>query len=132
MLCRLSVTLESDIPFWVTKQSFYRSFDQSDFVCRNVRNVVDAYLADWFDRENGAMPSFSLPPVSVSSGVTQFISGRHRTAVLLMHLPRVPLSFDTRRIEPSDRAWIDAVVDEPIDLNATIELPDLPIRNALP
>lgn len=131
MLCGLRVNLASDISFWVTKQAFCRSFDQHDFACRNVINVVDAYLEDWFEVRSGLL-CFRLPPVSVSSGVTQFISGRHRTAVLLRHLSRIPLSFDTRCIAQVDRAWIDAVVDQPVDLNATVEFPDLPLRSALP
>jgi hypothetical protein len=130
--CPAIVSLDTDLPFWVTADSFNRSFCQADFASRNVLDVVDAYLKEWFDRDVDGTWLFSLPPISVNRGITQFISGRHRTAVLLRHLPRVPLSFDSRWLTHDDRTWIDAVVDEPIDMSSPIDLPDLPVRKVLP
>ena len=104
MHCMPSVGLKIDMPFWVSKADFFQYFDQSDFLCRNVQNVADAYLDDWFHMDTSENRCFSLPLVSVNFGTTQFISGRHRTAVLLRHLDRVPLSFDFRFISSADKA----------------------------
>jgi hypothetical protein len=132
MVCLPGINLATDVPYWVTKSSFQQRFDQADFLCRDVRAVVDAYLKEWFDVDAAGRTHFILPPVSVHSGATQFISGRHRTAVLLRHLDRIPLSFDTRWLKPEDRAWIDGVVDAPIGSSEEFELPDLPVRTVLP
>lgn len=133
MHCKLEVNLDTDIPYWVEVSSFLNNFDQSDFKIREVQNVTDAYLKDWFyDNSNGDC-CFLIPPVNVHGGVTQFISGRHRTAVLLKHLDRLPLSFDSRDLSESDKKWIESVAFQLIDLEVeVIELPDLPIKEALP
>lgn len=130
--CYPAVGLDTDHPFWVSKSSFNRHFDQTDFMCRSVHNVVDAYLANWFHRDAAGKRYFTLPPVSVIRGSTQFISGRHRTAVLLRHLEQVPLSFDFRHILDADRTWLQSVVTAPIDLSTEIALPDLPVKVVLP
>lgn len=83
MFCYPLPPLETDIPYWVSKASFYQHFDQQDFTCRDILDVVDAYLDDWFDFDAAGNRQFMIPPVSVKNGVSQFISGRHRTAVLL-------------------------------------------------
>jgi len=70
--------------------------------------------------------------VSVNNGRTQFISGRHRTAVLLRHLERIPLSFDMRDISDADTQWIRRIALSPIQTDTLIELPDLSIRPSLP
>ena len=132
MHCLPSVHLDTDIPFWVERSSFIQHFDQTDFLRRTVHNVVDAYLEDWFCIDGDGVRRFMIPPVSVRSRRTQFISGRHRTAVLLKHLDRVPLSFHTREISDADRAWVSSIVAEPIETNSVIELPDLPILSSLP
>jgi hypothetical protein len=131
MHCFPAVALDADAPFWIPKAAFYRHFDQADFRCRVVQRVVDAYLEDWFYESDGKR-YFKLPPVSVNDGITQFVSGRHRTAVLLRHLDRVPLSFDFRCIRDSDKQWIDSIGAVPIDMGTHFELPDLTIKTALP
>lgn len=75
---------------------------------------------------------FLIPPVSIHSQRTQFIAGRHRTVVLLKHLDRIPLSFETRDIADTDRTWINYIVSARIELNSVLELPDLPIHSSLP
>ena len=63
----------------------------------------------------------------------EFISERHRTAVLMRHLKELPLSFDFRFISETDKQWIDSVAFRPIDLDAdVVELPELPIKQTLP
>lgn len=132
MRCVPYVHLPTDVPYWVSKSSFLQHFDQRDFLCRNVGIVVDAYLEDWFHVDADGTRRFKIPPVSAISRKTQFVSGRHRTAVLLKHLDRVPLSFDTRFISDADREWIDTITAERIEPDAVLELPDLPIRSSLP
>jgi hypothetical protein len=64
--------------------------------------------------------------------VTQFISGRHRTAVLLRHLENVPLSFDSRFTTKDEEDWLWSIAAGPVNRGIQIELPDLPINAALP
>lgn len=132
MVCLPMVHLDTDIPFWVSRVSFLQHFDQDDFRCRKVQSVIDAYLEDWFHIDPAGRRHFKIPPVSVHSARTQFISGRHRTAVLLRHLEHVPLSFDFRDISQVDKDWLHRVVECPVDLTADIVLPDLPIMDKLP
>jgi len=123
---------ETDAPCWVIKYFFFKNFDQNDFLCRHIKNVDDAYLADWFHNGSHQTRFFKIPPVPVHNRKTQFISGRHRTAVLLRHLERVPLAFAMRNIGDADKAWIESVADAPIETEALIDLPDLPIVASLP
>ena len=133
MRCRLLVNLDTDIPFWVSLESFLNNFDQNDFHMRKVQNVADAYLESWFCNDTNGNRCFIIPPVSVHDGITQFISERHRTAVLMRHLKELPLSFDSRFISETDKQWIDSVAFRPIDLDAdVVELPELPIKQTLP
>lgn len=132
MRCLPQVQLDTDIPYWVSRASFLQHFDQTDFLIRNVKDVVNAYLEDWFCVDAEGTRRYKIPPVGVYRGRTQFISGRHRTAVLLKYLDRVPLSFDTRNVTDTDRVWIDSVVAARIETDTVIELPDLPIRPSLP
>jgi hypothetical protein len=130
--CLPYVNLPTDAPWWVGKSAFIEHFDQNDFLCRQVKEVTDAYLEDWFHDGRGQTRYFEIPPVSVINGKTQFISGRHRTAVLLRHLERVPLAFAMRDIGEADAEWIQRVAIAPIETHMLIELPDLPIRSSLP
>jgi hypothetical protein len=132
MRCLPYVHLDSDAPWWVSKSSFFAHFDQTDFMSRKNAQVVDAYLEDWFHAASAGTRFFKIPPVSVTHGRTQFISGRHRTAVLLGHLERIPVSFDMRYIHDEDREWILRIALAPIQTDTLIELPDLPIRPSLP
>ena len=132
MFCYPLPPLETDIPYWVSEASFYQHFDQQDFTCRDILDVVDAYLEGWFDFDEAGNRQFMIPPVSVKNGVTQFISGRHRTAVLLKFMQRIPICFDSRWLAESDKKWVDSVAAKKIDVSKLIELPDLPIRKVLP
>jgi hypothetical protein len=107
-------------------------FDQDDFLCRHIKNVVDAFLDDWCHDGPDKTRFFKIPPVSVNIGKTQFISGRHRTAALLRHLDRIPLSFDMRHLTDADREWIHSIAATPIETHTLIDLLDLPIRSSLP
>jgi hypothetical protein len=130
--CLPYVDLDTDAPWWVTKSAFLEHFDLDDFMCRKIQQVVDAYLVEWFHEGPNGIRFFHIPPVSVHNKRTQFITGRHRTAVLLRHLDRIPLSFDMRTIDDADRDWIKSIALAPLDMTTLIELPDLPIRASLP
>lgn len=132
MRCLAYVDLDTDVPWWISKISFFQHFDQDDFLNRRVHNVVNAYLQDWFHDGPNQTRFFHIPPVSVSNQRTQFISGRHRTAVLLRQLDRIPLSFDMRFISDADTEWIRRTALTPIQTQGLIELPDLPLRSSLP
>lgn len=132
MRCLPYVDLPSDAPWWVAKSAFLEYFDQNDFLWRQVKDVTDAYFEDWFHDGPDQTLYFEIPPVSVINGKTQFISGRHRTAVLLRHLERVPLAFAMRDIGEADTEWIQRVALSPIAIDTLIELPDLPVSPSLP
>lgn len=132
MRCLPATNLDSDVPFWISRISFFLHFDQQDFLCRDVEDVVDAYSENWFYADADGNRLFLIPPVSVRGKVTQFISGRHRTTVLLRHLDNVPLSLDSRFTNSEEEDWIWSMATRPVDRGVQIELPDLPIRAALP
>lgn len=121
MQCLPATSLDTDIAFWVSREEFLRSFDQSDFLCRNVMDVQDAYLRAWF-HSAGSNTYFFIPPVQIVSGKTQFLSGRHRTAVLLRHLDEVPVSFETR----FGKAVPSHISMRRLDMTKPMTLPDLP------
>jgi hypothetical protein len=130
--CLPYVHLPTDAAWWIAKSAFFEHFDQKDFLCRQIKDVTDAYLEHWFHDGPEQTRYFKIPPVSVINGKTQFISGRHRTAVLLPHLERIPLAFAMRDISDMDTDWIRRVALSPIEPDTLIELPDLPIRPSLP
>jgi hypothetical protein len=101
-------------------------------MCRDVEHVVDAYLEEWFYSDASGNRHFLIPPVSVRQKVTQFISGRHRTAVLLRHLDSVPLAFDSRFTTKEEEDWVWSIASGPVNKSVQLELPDFPIRAALP
>jgi hypothetical protein len=63
MRCLPAVNLESDVPFRISRSSFFQHFDQEDFMCRKVEQVVDAYLEEWFHSDANGNRLFYLPPV---------------------------------------------------------------------
>jgi hypothetical protein len=91
-------------------------------------------LEEWFHDGPGQTRYFKIPPVSVINGKTQFISGRHRTAVLLptANAYRSRSRCAMRDISDADTNWIRRVALSPIEADTLIELPDLPIRPSLP
>lgn len=130
MRCLPTLTIDSDKPYWVSKKSFFEQFDQSDFYCRESKDVVAAYLTDWFEMSLDKIPRFNLPAVQYIGGKTQFISGRHRMAVLLPYMDELPIAFASLN-HPSDE-FLRRLILRPLDLNEPIELPDLPIKDCLP
>lgn len=131
MRCFPELTLGTDVPAWVTKSTFYETFDQTDFFIREIHDVEDAYLGEWFYEENGET-RFLLPTVGLVAGRTQFINGRHRTAVLLRHLDELPIAFAVDHLDAIARGIIGAIPKRPLNLTQHIFLPDLPVKARLP
>lgn len=132
MRCLPSVTIDTDLPFWVTRVAFFEHFDQADFHCRKSQAIIPAYLREWFRMDASGATCFSLPAVHFVQGKTQFLNGRHRTAVLLNFMDAVPLAFDSRFMSASDKRFLDRITTERLDLAQEIELPALPIQESLP
>jgi hypothetical protein len=135
MLCLPYVTVATDKPFWVPKSTFFEHFDQNDFLCRESVDITSSYLASWFYTSADGKRRIELPTVHFVAGKTQFISGRHRTAVLLPHLDSLPIAFSLLRYdEPDDslRKILDPMNLTPLNLEELIELPDLPIVPSIP
>jgi len=131
MRCFPLTVAARDEPFWVPKKVFCAHFDLDDLKCREVINTTAAYYPKWItSAENGAL-LFELPTVMFISGKTQFISGRHRTAVLLSYLDAMPIAF--AEVMPGNEGrpiWFQCL--RPVDRTKTIELPDLPFIGAEP
>lgn len=132
MLAFPYLTLNSDEPYWVTRETFLSAFNQEDFTFREVLNIDYAYLSDWFHTKENTELYFSLPTVGVVSSKTQFINGRHRTAVLLAHLEEIPVAFAMDDLNPDARRFIENIPKRPLSLTESFFLPDLPICDSLP
>jgi hypothetical protein len=116
-----------DEPFWVSREAFAAHFDQDDFILmRDVKAVAPVYRRDWFPRIDGT-EMFQIAVVTIIGSQTQFINGRHRTAVLLPYLKELPIALATRLLTPAQRAQRAAIPKRRLDLRIPIELPDLPI-----
>ena len=125
MRCLPALTLNSDMPCWITREAFLEHFDQADFLCRESKSVTPTYLAAWFHKPEDGTTCFLLPTVQFVGGKTQFISGRHRMAVLLPYLQELPIAFSLVNKPPQD--FLSQVILRPLALGKFIELPDLPI-----
>jgi hypothetical protein len=130
----MQVGLNTDRPYWVSREAFFKYFDQADFHCRDVENVTSSYLSDWFDVWRDGIRRFKVPAVyfvtTSADTRTEFVSGRHRTAVLLRFLDKVPLSF-TPTVDKNP-AFFSRLVIRPIEADELFSLPDLPICEKLP
>jgi hypothetical protein len=135
MICLPYVTVVTDEPFWVPKTIFFEHFDQNDFLCRESVDVTSSYLASWFYTPDDGKRRFELPAVHFVSGKTQFINGRHRTAVLLPYLDNLPIAFSFSSYgipDDSLRRLINPMGLIPLNLGEQINLPDLPIVSSIP
>lgn len=120
----LPLTSNSDTPYWISRKAFLEHFDQEDFFCRELKLVPASYLDAWFETPEDGITRFLLPTVQFVAGKTQFISGRHRTAVLLPYMQNLPISFSLVNKPPQD--FLNKVILRPLALDEFIELPDLP------
>lgn len=138
MRCLPYLTMNDDEPYWVTREVFLQHFNQDDFLFRESVDITHSYLADWFYELGQDTPLFKLPTVGFVAGKTQFINGRHRTAVLLQYLECFPIAFahPDKVTSPLDaenaQGFLRLLALRPLDINEPIELPDLPIVDGLP
>jgi hypothetical protein len=130
MRCLPDVMLPTDSPFWINRDAFLKHFDQVDFNCRECKDVAPFYLAEWFYTPENGSARFILPTVMFINGKTEFISGRHRTAVLLPFLAEFPIAFGMINKPPDD--FLRKLAPRVLTLNEMIELPDLPIVEHIP
>ena len=123
--CLPWTNLPCDLPFWVPREQFLTLFDQVDFAHRECQDVKSEYRSDWFYELDGASRSFIIPTVQFCNGRTEFINGRHRTAVLIKYLDFLPLAL----VHPFliEKSLLDQITRRPIRKNQLIDLPDLPI-----
>lgn len=119
----LSRQTDFDKLFWVPVEVLRSKFDVVDLDNRIVVNVTDGYLETWFEETNRGR-AFIPPTVHLVSGKTQFISGRHRTAVLERHLEVIPMAFDFRL--PEVGVWITGVGLREVGNQELVDLPELP------
>lgn len=123
MKCIPALTLDTDSPFWVERDLFKREFDQVDFCFRDQELIESNYSRHWFYFDKEGRSRFLLPTVNLISGRTQFINGRHRTAVLLDQMDRIPIAF----AHGCEMTFAIRLGLEPVSTCQNIELPDLQI-----
>jgi hypothetical protein len=127
--CFPGLTVESDVPCWITREVFFQNFDQHDFKFRDSLEIVPAYLTEWFYTPDKGIKRFILPSVQFVAGSTQFINGRHRTAVLLKYFDELPIAFIFRK---ETQEFMNTLPVRSLDLKQFIELPTLPILEKMP
>src|SRR5690554_5304136 len=96
MKCIPELTVNTDKAFWTPWDVFKREFDQQDYNCRNSQVIDRNYSKHWFREDSQGTLWFRVPAVQIVSGATQFINGRHRTAVLFQEIAKVPIAFTIR------------------------------------
>ena len=132
MLIPPHVDHPDDEPFWISKEVFSTYFDQDDFVrMRHVERVSSTYRPEWFPLVDGVR-RFQLPVVSFVSGRTQFINGRHRTAVLLDYLEELPFALAASHLGKLEQQLRAGIPKRALELSQPIELPDLPFLDTNP
>lgn len=126
MLVHPFIRLPTDEPFWISRDDFVAYFDQDDFYYhRKVKSVEAAYRKDWFRVDKG-ITKFEIPVVTFVGAKTQFIQGRHRTAVLISHIPELPIALVSARLSLEELRVRFEIPKRPLAISLPIELPDLP------
>ena len=117
---------------WIRRDTILTGFDLNDLGFRESQVIQDCYLSNWFYADAQGRKCFLPPVLNVVNGSTQFISGRHRTAVLLKHLEQLPMAFAAISFASSaDRKWLLSLSERPIEVQELIELPDLPVLDVI-
>lgn len=126
------INCPTDEPHWITREAFYKYFDQDDFLNRTVQDVQAAYLKDWFYKSDDGRLMFYIPVVGAIAGRTDLIGSRHRLAVLLPHLEELPIAIARGHLQPDGLRFLDTIPKRPLDATIPFWIPDLPIRATLP
>ncbi len=127
-----AINCATDAPFWVSREVFYKHFDQADFMNRDSAVIKPAYLYSWFYSEVSGKLMFYIPVVGAIGPRTDLISSRHRLAVLLPYMTELPFAFAFGAVSPEAKEFLDSIPKRPLDIESPIWLPDLPICNELP
>lgn len=127
-----AINCQTDEPYWISRSTFYESFDQDDFRNRQVLDVTSAYLQDWFYRAGDGRLMFYIPVVGALGRRTDLISSRHRLAVLLPYLKELPFALAMGHLQGEARNFLESLPKRPLDTSVSFWLPDLPIRDKLP
>jgi hypothetical protein len=122
----------SDKPFWVSREIFYDWFDQADFINRNVADVTQAYLKDWFYTRDDGRLMFWIPTVGAIGRRTDLIGSRHRLAVILPHLKEIPFAFAHEHLTTESLDFLHTIPKHPLNVFDDFFLPDLPVCDRLP
>jgi hypothetical protein len=130
MQCYPETTVDSDKPYWLSRENFLAHFDQEDFLCRESQEITNAYLASWFVDVTEQPPKFMLPTVQLIGGKTQFINGRHRTAVLFSALSEIPIAVS--RVDQKSEELFQRLSFRQLNTQTLIEIPDFAIQQQLP
>ena len=118
-------TAATDEVYWLTKAKFLGFFDQYDFnFYREVENVAPYYLDNWFYKNSG-VNYFCVPTVLFNRGATQFINGRHRTAVIFNEIDIIPMAF----AEGEAQNFAKRIGLTKLKNNEVFVLPKLPFRS---
>lgn len=122
----------ADKPHWITRDTFYKYFDQEDFLNRDIKDIQPAYLKDWFHTSADGRILFYIPVVSAMNGKTDLIGSRHRLAVLLPYLEELPIAIATGQLQIDARRFLETIPKRPLDTAMSFWIPDFPICEKLP
>jgi hypothetical protein len=127
------VGISSDLPYWITRDDFFKYFDQEDFNAnREAASVAPAYLKAWFHEMNNGDRKFYIPIAGAVGRRTDLIGTRHRLAVILPHVDPLPIAFATGHLTTMAQRTIAAIPKRPLDPEIAFWIPDFPIRDNLP
>lgn len=129
MKCKIDITSGTDLPAWVTRDSFMNNVDLDDLALREAIDVQDWYHPGWFRHDNNGNLRFTPPAFIYMRGHLRGINGRHRAVLLYRHLESIPMLLVDPDDWPKDK--IHELVQREIREDEIIELPDLLINQAL-
>ena len=129
MKCKINITAATDLPAWVTRNTFMENVDQKDLACREAREVLDWYHPEWFCHDTNGDLLFTPPAFIFSRGQLRAINGRHRAVLLFRYLEVIPMLLVKHDEWPKEK--VKEIVNREITEDETIELPDLVINKAL-
>lgn len=132
MLVFPAINCNGDKPFWVSRKVFFERFDQADFLNRDVEDVTQAYLEDWFYYKDPECRMFYIPVVGAIGRRTDLIGSRHRLAVIIPHLEEIPFAFALANLSTESLGFLNSIPKRPLEVTEQLWLPDLPIHRILP
>jgi len=129
MKCKISITMETDLAAWVTREAFIANVNSDDLACRESEEIYDWYHPDWFWQDEEDNFYFIPPAFSFRNGFLHGINGRHRAILLFRHMEAIPMLLVLPNEWP--RAKLAEIVLKEISENEIVELPNLPINTAI-